>query len=273
MAKRILIALAITAGTATAQPTPAPQPPPAITNDAEIDQLLDQAIKSLPAMERAFNRAVRRARRAISLGPTVGLLSTAFIAPENIDAALTFGMGLETFKVPVYPELDDLQEVIVERVKAQAKERAQELFAGKRPDLATLKQMVNEIYQDVRKEVIAVDQRKPQTMELPMFTIGVEANRLFAADRWLGRVRGGVGIWRFTLGASAAVGRVCRGDGCDDRVKLFAGPEVTVHFLTSKNPRASVIDTFLRGDFQTTGRSAMTYDQVVLGARFLVDLI
>ena len=270
MAHRILIVLAITSATAAAQPAE----PPAITNDAQIDQLIDQAIKSVPAIERAVGRAWRRARRSISIGPTVGLLSTAFIAPESVDAALTFGLGLETFKVPVYPDPEELQEVILERVKTQTKERVQELFAGKRPDLATLQTMVNEIYQDVRKEVLAVHNRQPQTMEPPMFTIGVEANRLFAADRWLGRVRGGVGIWKLTLGASVAVGRVCRGDGCDDRVKLFAGPELVVHFLTSKNPRASVIDTFLRGDIQTTGRSStMTYDQVVLGARFLVDLI
>ena len=60
---------------------------------------------------------------------------------------------------------------------------------------------------------------------------------------------------------------------CDDGVKVFAGPELVAHFLTSKNPRASVVDVFVRADLQTTGRGAETYDQLVLGARYLLDVL
>ena len=44
--------------------------------------------------------------------------------------------------------------------------------------------------------------------------------------------------------------------------------------LTSKEPRSNVVDGFVRFDVQATGRAdGTTYDQVVLGARFLVDAI
>lgn len=55
-------------------------------------------------------------------------------------------------------------------------------------------------------------------------------------------------------------------------VKAFIGPEIVVHALPSKDPRASVIDAFVRADFQANGRGVETYDQLVLGARYLLDV-
>ena len=276
MIKQSLVVVALLAGTASAQPgaTGEPAPPANVTGDAAIDAAIAKAQAAAPSVESFGEGALRRARRAIAFGPTVGLWGTAFVEPGDVDAARSFGIGLEKFDVPVLPELGTIQDVIVERIKGQAKDRVKQAVAGRAVDPVELDQIAAQAYTDARKEVLAVHHRQPQTMEPPSFTIAAEANRLFGADRWLGRLRLGVGVWKLTLGASASFGHVCRGGaGCDD-LKVFAGPEVIAHVLTSKNPRANVVDGFVRFDIQTYGRGDnMTYDQVVIGARFLVDLI
>jgi hypothetical protein len=147
------------------------------------------------------------------------------------------------------------------------------VFAGRPPEPIELNALAAQVYAEVRDEILGVKNVRGKTLERPKLTIGFEANRLFRSERWLGRTRVGVGVWKVTLALSAAVGRVCRGATCDDGVKAFLGPEVVLHALTSKNPRASVVDVFLRADFQTNGRGVETYDQLVLGGRFLLDLI
>ena len=279
----VVIALAVMAHVAAAQPgatQPETQAQTQVNVDAQgsTDAMLDQAIAkaraSAPAIKAYAEGALRRARRAIAVGPTVGLWSAAYIDPRDVDGALSIGIGLETFDVPILPEVDSIQDAIVERAKAEAKERAEQMFHGQKPDPIVLEQLAAQAYADVRKEVLAVDKTRPKTFEEPSFTLALEADRLFAADRWLGRARVGFGVWKLTLGASASFGRACRGDGCIDTVHAFVGPEVVLHVQTSKAPRSNVVDLFTRFDVQATGRSdGMTYDQAVLGARFLVDAI
>jgi hypothetical protein len=284
----VLVILALCAGSARAQPgatepappaPPAPSPAPAVEVDAQgaaavdLDALIARAEAQAPSLATVARGTVRRARRAISVGPTVGVWSAAFVDPGEVDAALTFGVGFETFKVPVVPSMETLRALIVERVKARLKDRVTDAFRGRAPEPLELDRLAAEVSADVRDEILGLKNVRAKTLERPSLTLGFEANRLFGADRWLARTRAGVGVWKLTLAISAAAGRVCRGATCDDGVKLFTGPEVVVHFLTSKSPRASVIDTFVRADFQATGRGSVTYDQLVLGARFLLDAI
>jgi hypothetical protein len=282
MIRHSLLVLAILTSVAHAQPgaspanePPASEPPPAATNeDSLIDAAIAKAHAEAPTIETVARGAFRRARRSISIGPTVGLWSAALIDPGEIDAALTFGIGVEMFKVPVLPTMDTVKELITERVKAKLKDRVKAAFQGRPMEPLAVETLAKEIYSEVRDEILGLENVRPKTMERPRYSIGFEANRVFGAERWLGRTRVGIGIWKFTLGISAAVGRVCRGPTCDDGVKFFSGPEVVLHFLTSKSPRASVVDTFMRFDFQVSGRGTVeTYDQLVLGARFLLDLI
>lgn len=246
---------------------------PGAPSDAELDAAIAKVQAEAPSLKTVARGTLRRARRAISIGPTVGVWSAAFLDPGELDAALTFGIGLETFKVPVLPSVETLKTLIAERMKAQLKDRIKAAFQGKPVDPIALDTMAAQIYQEVRDEVLGLENVRAKTMERPQYTIGFEANRLFGAERWLGRTRVGIGVWKLTVGLSAAVGRVCRGGTCDDGIKAFVGPELVAHFLTSKNPRASVVDVFARADFQASGRGVETYDQLVLGARFLLDLI
>jgi hypothetical protein len=66
---------------------------------------------------------------------------------------------------------------------------------------------------------------------------------------------------------------VCSGENCEVSVRGFIGPEIVLHLLTSKKPRASVVDVFLRFDYQVNGRGNASYDQLILGGRFLLDLL
>jgi len=281
MIQHSLLVLVLLTSAAIAQPgaTP-PTEPPAPTGvpigdsrfEAELDALIAKAQAEAPTIETVARGAFRRARRALSIGPTVGLWTAAIIDPGDLDAALTIGIGFETFDVPVLPTMETLQDLIVERVKAQMKQRIVDTFQGRRPEPLELDAFVKQVYQDVRNEVLGLENVRPKTFERPKLTVGFEANRLFGADRWLGRTRVGIGVWKVTLALSAAVGRVCRGGTCDDGVKAFIGPEIVLHALTSDQPRASVIDAFVRADFQANGRGVETYDQIVLGARYLLDI-
>ncbi|HEX5060696.1 MAG TPA: hypothetical protein VFV99_15110 [Kofleriaceae bacterium] len=273
MIRNSLLVVAALTAVADAQPGAQLQVSGDASAQVNLDQLVAQAEAAAPSIETVVRGTVRRARRAISIGPTVGLWSAAIIDPGDIDAALTFGIGFETFKVPVLPDIDTLRALIQERVKAQLKDRIKAVFQGRPPDPLELNAIAAQVYLDVRDEILGVKNVRGKTMERPQFTVGFEANRLFGAERWLGRTRVGIGVWKVTLALSTTVGRVCRGAGCDDNVKVFIGPEVVAHFMTSKSPRASVIDAFLRADFQANGRGIETYDQLTIGVRYLLDLI
>ncbi|HET7499724.1 MAG TPA: hypothetical protein VFK02_01940 [Kofleriaceae bacterium] len=274
-----LLVLVLLTSTAIAQPAtpPAAGPPAASTApngriDVDLDALIAKAQAEAPTIETVARGTFRRARRALSIGPTVGLWTAAIIDPGDLDAALTIGVGLEMFNVPVIPSMETLQDLVVERVKAQAKQRILDVFKGRQPEPLELDTLVKQVYDDVRSEILGLQNVRPKTFERPKYTIGFEANRLFGADRWLGRTRVGIGVWKVTLGLSAAVGRVCRGGTCDDGVKAFIGPEIVLHALPSDQPRASVVDAFVRADFQASGRGVETYDHIVLGARYLLDI-
>src|SRR6185369_15245286 len=107
----VLIALAITTRVADAQPSETPPSPaaPPQDNDALIDQAVAKAQALAPSIKSYAEGTLRRARRAIAVGPTVGVYGAGFISPGDVDGALTLGIGLETFDVPVLPEVDSIQ--------------------------------------------------------------------------------------------------------------------------------------------------------------------
>ena len=297
MLRHSLVVLAVLTSNAFAQPgatpptEPPPQPPqqqpapppeaqpPVLVKDehghtnVDLDAAIARAEAAAPTIEGIARGTFNRARRAISIGPTAGLWTAAFIEPGEVDAALTFGIGLETFKVPVFPDMQTIKALINERVKAQLKDRLKAAFKGQTVEPMDLDRMAVEVYTEVRDEILGKKNVRAKTMERPGYTIGFEANRVFGAERWLGRTRVGVGVWKVSLVLSAMFGRVCRGGECDDKIKGWIGPEVVAHFLVSKKPRASVVDVFLRFDIQATGRvDTSTYDQAVLGVRYLLDV-
>ncbi len=275
----VVVALAIATGTAHAQApgdTPVQPPPPPQqqygipqtgyqVGPVDVDQVIAKVASEAPTIKTVAYGTLRRARRAVAFGPTVGYYGGVVPAQDSYEHALTFGLGLEVFKVPVLPDSETIKALIIERLKGKVKEQLFARLGGRPADPVTVEGLVKEIYQDVRQEVLGLENRRNKHMERPRFNIALEVDRLWRADQWLPRLRAGIGIWKFTLGAAAGV-------GLGGRTKAYLGPEIVVHWLTNTRERSPVIDLFTRLDFELRDRDTNA-DQIVFGARFLLDAI
>jgi hypothetical protein len=230
-----------------------------------VEALFERLETASPVLSDIAKGALRRARRKISIGPTLGVFGGY---GESADAALTFGLGLEMFKIPVMPTLDNLKAILRERAKAKVKEAIINAFKGQPPDQAQFEQLVAEAWNEAVKEVLGMENIRAKTMERPQLSFGLEGNRYFEASTWAMRMRLGVGVWKFTVAASLATAFT------DPKTNVFVAPEVVLHFLTSKGPRASVLDVYLRADFEVRSRGeAHSADFYTLGARYLLDVL
>jgi len=236
---RTLLILILLAGTASAQ-----------TDEAELDA----------AIRRAAKATITRARRAIAFGPTAGLWAGRAPSPGVNEEAITFGIALETFKVPILPTGDSTKELVIARAKEILRTRA----VGQQD----VERVAREAWDEAVAEVLGTREREPHTFERPAFNIGLEFNRTFESDAWLPRLRVGLGVWKLTVGASFSV---ALGTGAE-KTPVFTGLELVGHAVIRPKARASVVDVFLRGHFELRNRDTNT-DMVVVGVRYLLDLI
>lgn len=248
----------------------AAQPP--VTGDGQvavevnIDELLARIESASPALRQIASGTVRRTRRAISIGPTAGVFAAAFPSPGEYDVAITFGLGLEMFKLPILPTPENVKAMVVERAKAKVKERITQRGGGP-PVAAELEQLAREAWDEAVREVLGFQDPPPRTIERPRFTLALEANRFLDSEVWAARTRVGFGIWKLTVAGSFAFVFT------DPKASFYTGLELVGHALISKNLRASVVDVFVRGDFELRNRDLANADQVVVGARFLLDVL
>jgi hypothetical protein len=271
----VVTALAITAtATATAQPDPQPSPPPGeepapryLFGPEAIEALIDDIAANAPSLEKIAKGTLRRGRRAISIGPTLGAYGAAQPSPGEYDLAATFGLGMELFKIPVLPTRKNFRALVIERAKAKLKQVVIDELRGKELDPLELKAMADAIWIEAAKEILGMENIRSKTIERPRMTLAVEGNYLVSSGTWAARLRTGVGVWKLTMGVSVGAAFT------DPETSLFAGGEFVVHFLTSKGARASVVDVFVRGDFEVRNRDVANTDTVVLGVRYLLDLI
>jgi len=232
----------------------------ASAQNVDVDAAIARAQASSPTLESVARGITRRARRAIAVGPTVGLWAGRAPSPGVNEEAVTFGIGLEAFKVPVFPSTDSLKDLVVERAKEKLKQRA---VGGEDVD-----QLARDAWEEAVKEVLAMRDLEPHTFEPPALSLALEVNRTFESDAWLPRLRVGIGVWKLTIAASTAVAL-----GTDaPKTPVYTGLELVGHAIVSPDPRASVVDIFVRGDFELRNRDTNT-DMIVVGARFLLDLI
>lgn len=260
------------AGSAAAQngDGSAPEAPARLELDPDAylqsaDALFTRLQEASPVLENIAKGTLRRARRKVSIGPTVGVFGGY---ADGIDAAVSFGIGLETFKIPVLPNIENLKAIAKERAKAKLKEVLADTLKGKPLDQVAFEQLAAEVWEEAVKEVLGMDNIRAKTMERPSLSVGIEGNHYFDAGVTGLRVRAGVGIWKFTLGAAATW------LATDPTWNVYLAPEVVVHFLTSKGPRASVLDVFVRADFEVRNRGEAHSDDIyVVGARYLIDVL
>lgn len=261
----LLLAVAPVLAQPGAEPPPTPPPAPVqgsvqVEGTFDVDAALQRLATNAPVLERIAKGTLKRARRAIAIGPTVGAWAGYLPDPGETETAITFGLGLEVFKIPVLPTPDNLKQIAIERAKAK-------IAAGGLPAAGAGEQFVREVWDDVVKEILGMEDIRGRTMERPRLTLALEANRYLDAEAWATRLRVGIGISRVTLAGSFAVAFT------DPRTSVFTGLELVTHFLLSKQPRSSVVDVFFRADFEVRNRDLANVDTFVLGTRFLLDVL
>lgn len=230
-----------------------------------IGPMFDRLEAASPVLTDVAKGAFRRARRKVSLGPTLGAFG-AFA--DDATAALTFGIGVEVFKIPVLPTVENLKVILRERAKAKLKQAIIDTLKGQPPDQATVERFAADAWAEAVKEILGMENIRAKTMERPQFTVALEGNRYFDSSTWATRLRLGSGVWKFTLAASLGLGFT------EPKTSAYVGPEIVLHFLMSKGPRASVLDVFVRADFEVRGRGeAYSQDVYSLGVRYLLDAI
>ncbi|MBA2541076.1 MAG: hypothetical protein H0V17_15660 [Deltaproteobacteria bacterium] len=274
-ARLVTVMLVLASSIAYAQPDvpPAPPPdgppppaepmPPAVRLDVQArfdpGALIDQLAVNAPMVERIAKGTFKRARRAISIGPTVGVYGGRFPDSEQTDVAITFGLGIEMFKIPILPSMELIKEIAVKRAK--------ERLLAANPQPGNVDQLAREIWDDVINEILGMENIRGRRTEKPKLTLGLEGNRLLDSEVWGVRLRAGIGISKVTIAASFSTLFT------DPDTSIYLGPEVVLHFMTTKKPRASVIDVFLRGDFELRNRDVENLDMYAVGVRFLLDVL
>ena len=262
MTRLIVVLLLSATGVAMAQP---------VEGDTKVsidlDALVDQTFARIgaPEVEKIARGTVRRARRAIAIGPTVGGWFAYAPGPEATEQAVSFGIGLEVFKIPIMPGVETFKALVQERLKAKVRQQIADRFKGVPPEPLEIERIVGEAFEEAKAEILGEKDIRSKTLERPRFSVGLEANRLFESELWMTRLRLGVGVWKLTVGGSLAA-------GFGDDTLVFVGPELSMHLLLAKGARSPVVDVFVRGDFAATHRD-LDGDHVSVGARFLLDLI
>jgi hypothetical protein len=268
----VVITLLIATGTATAQKDDrvAREALEHVDIDVEAymrgaESVFDRIEAASPVLSDVARGALRRARRKVSIGPTLGLFGSY---GDSADAALTFGLGVEVFKIPVLPTVENLQAIVKERAKAKLAQALVDAARGQAPDQAQFEQLAAEAWREAVAEVLGMENIRAKTMERPLLTVALEANRYFDAAAWATRLRLGAGVWKLTVAASVGAAFT------DPKASVFVGPELVVHFLTSKGGRASVLDVFARADLEVRNRGEVyAQDMYSLGVRYLLDVL
>jgi len=241
--------------TPAAGPEPGASPGPEPSPEPEPEPL---------TREQIARDVIRGVRRSVAFGPTFGGFSTIATSGGDLGGGISFGLELELFQGTI-PTPEEVKAIAKEKALQKLAQVIRDRFAGQTPDAATQRQLLRELAEEIKQEVLAVLRARPRVLERPRLSIPIEASYLFGSADWLGRLGIAVGFGRVSLGPSFSV------RFGDDTVARL-GAELSIHLLPTPSPRSPVFDVFLRGDFELHQRATHD-DQIVLGVRALLDLI
>jgi hypothetical protein len=205
--------------------------------------------------------ALERARRSVALGPFVGLAGVGG-GDRDLDGALSFGLALWRFDVPIVPDRAEIEGILKERFKKIFMEKLAEAMRGNLDGSnIDAKQIAKAAWNDVLEAYIKG--RRNRVLEDPGFRFHVEGTRLFAADVWQARGTVGAGIAGVSLALSFG------GEFGDDNF-AFLGLEVTKPLVFGE-ARTPVIDLLVRVERGFgEGHNDLSYSS---GARLLLDIL
>jgi len=213
-------------------------------------------------VDRAAQQTIRRARRAVALGPHVGL-SGALAEGDSFDGAISVGLALSLFDVPVVPDAETIDAIVTEHAKERLTALIEQAAAEGRPlGEADVRAEAARIYRAVVDEYFA--ERRPRTLERPRARLLIEAARTFDAGDWSARLGAGLGIGPVSVGASVTT-------VFGDDMTVYLGPDISLQVLPRESPRSPIIDGFVRGDFAVTGDGPSWLAGA--GVRVILDVI
>lgn len=229
--------------------------------------LAASAAAQTPSRQELARQAIFRARRAFSVGPSVGLTGAAAIGGDHAFGGVTFGLALRAFAIGI-PTAARIRELVAERIRAKVQERIRDAMARgeAEPSDADLAAYAKEISAEVRQKLIDDFYAAPRTWERPRFVADLEAGSWFAgANAWTIRAGAGIGLWLVTVGPTASV---LGGSGRD---AFLVGAEIGVHPLLGDGPRPPVLDLYVRAELPVND---VPIDAIVsLGARLVIDVL
>lgn len=213
----------------------------------------------------ASKRALDRTRRGFSIGPFVG--AAPGMGTENdgeMAFDVEFGIALIRYDIPVLPSTSRLSDIVLATLRDRLKQRvAAAIRRSENPDEAQVETWAEEIYRNIVDELLM--KLRPRTFERPSLRAQISANRLLGEDAWNLRAGLGLGIGPVFLSAGGGV-------TVNSPVAGLGFVEISRPILISSGLRSPVVEPFVRFDASTRrddGRS----DHVLLGARFILDLI
>lgn len=281
LARSVLTALVVMATTAHAQPegSAAGSAAAGVTIDLPELQLpavtLPVSEDELATMWNIAKGSFNRARRAIALGPEVGIsIGRLAAATAELETPISFGLGLVVFKVPVLPSMDLVRDVIRARVKARLIEQLKIAMAGGQvspPRQQDIERLAVEIYESLRAEILGQMAARARRFERPRFGIHLEGGFWPRASEGEGRLTGLYGLGRISIGPTLALH--VRSDAPDFEGGLGGsfGVEVDFHIMMSTGPRSHPAIVYMRGESGVT--SKVDYQLVSLGVRLMLDAI
>lgn len=210
-------------------------------------------------------RAFKRTRRSLSFGPYVGV-SPGFGLENGGEFAfdLEFGLAILRYDIPIVPSPGRIKDIILGAVKDRLKEQVKAAIAGgQNPTDDQIADWGREIRKRVVDEFLL--KLRPKKFESPSFQARAGIDRLFGEDAW--NLRAGLGLGIGPLFVSGGVG-VSLAESAEGLAYL----ELSIPILLSKGLRSPVIEPFVRLD-AFTGEDEGLSDQVLFGARFMLDVI
>jgi hypothetical protein len=204
-------------------------------------------------IKHAVGRALYQARRAVSIGPTLGAGGTLDWETPRIDATVSGGFGVFLFETPT---------IDPEKFQDMAKQKLEEM--GPR-----ILKMSKEEREQTKKEVLDELHREldppPKMIPDPTFDLVLEGGWRFRAEAWHVRASLGFGVGPVTIGPTLYLEH---GSGA---TSFAVGPEIALHLLLGNGPAPLAVQLYARADFYVAKRDAFE-DTASIGARVLFDL-
>lgn len=253
---RLLVAGALIAIAGTAPKT-------AIAQDSQEPSRMQQALafaQNIPWQGIGMS-ALDRARRSVALGPYVGLAGTGG-KNQDLDAALSFGLGLSRFAIPIAPDRAEIEGVLKDRFVKLFLEKLDQAMKGSLDGSNVHpKQIAKDVWNDILQGYL--EGRRHRMLEDPGFRIHVEGTRLFAADAWQARATVGTGVLGVAVGLSF-------GGHFGDANYAFIGLEAAkpLVFGTARTPVVDILGRVDRGFGEDHDDLSFS-----LGARLLLDVL